>query len=425
MAAEKGGSVQIKLHHWKEERLRRLEALETAQAEVLRRAQAGEARYANSLGWLHVGEWAGKERVEALQRLAAEIRAKTDTFVLIGVGGSNNAARSAISALAGEDAVKIVYAGNTLSPAALRQAMQNAAGRLYVDCIAKNFETLEPGASFRLFRGLLRERCGGEASSRIAATGSRGSLLERLCAEQGYTFLEFPANVGGRYTALTSVGLLPMAAAGLDIAAMAEGAADMERVLRSQGPGENAAYRYACLRRLCWEEGYRIELLSSFDPRLHWFYKWWIQLFAESEGKEGKGLFPVSGEFSEELHAVGQFVQEGTPLLFETFLDVEDDGDTLAPAPDGIEDDFGYLDGRTFGAMNSAAYEATAEAHSRRLPCATLSLGRLDEYHFGALFYFFEFACYLSGSLLGVNPFDQPGVEDYKKRMFAALGKTL
>lgn len=183
------------------------------------------------------------------------------------------------------------------------------------------------------------------------------------------------------------------------------------------------AYRYACFRNACYRQGYRLEMLSSFESQFRWFYKWWIQLFAESEGKDEKGIFPVSGEFSEELHSIGQFLQDGSPILFETFLHVKRQQASLTIAPDEKKDYFDYLDNKDFYEINEAAFEATRRAHRKKLPCLTIEIDELDAYHFGQLFYFFEFACYLSCKIMGVNPFNQPGVEAYKIRMFEALGK--
>ena len=264
-----------------------------------------------------------------------------------------------------------------------------------------------------------------EAARRIVCTGTIGSPLEDLCRAEGYTFVPFATNVGGRYTALTEVHLLPMAVAGVDIRALVAGARTMERLLRTAPAGENSAFAYASARNMLWDRGYRVELLSFFEPRFRWFSKWWEQLFAESEGKDGRGIFPAAAECSEELHSLGQFVQDGTHILFETFLDVLEPGagDSLVLGGTDVADAFGYLDGKDFWDINKASFTATREAHAGMLPCFTLELDRLDEEHMGMLFYWFAFACYASGELLGVNPFDQPGVEAYKRLMFDALGK--
>lgn len=382
-------------------------------------------KYKESLGWFNVDEWAGEKELDAIADLAEKIRKDADVFVIIGVGGSNNAARSVIEAFPESDGPEIVYAGNSLSPWAFSQVMKKIRGKsVYIDCIAKNFQTLEPGSAFRVLREYLYETYGDKAAGRIIATGSRNSLLEDICREQGYTFVEFPQNVGGRYTAVTAVGLLPMAVAGIDIRSLARGAVDMASELAAHKDASQIAYRYAVARNLYYKEGYRMEMLASFEPQLHWFYKWWIQLFAESEGKDDKGLYPISGEFSEELHSVGQFLQDGSPVIFETFLHLKQPQSSMVVHPDeNVIDEFDYLNGKDFRDINEAAYGATLKAHSEKLPCMVLELDTLTPYSFGQIFYFFMYTCYVSAGILGVNPFDQEGVEAYKQRMFDALGK--
>ncbi|HIU05200.1 MAG TPA: glucose-6-phosphate isomerase [Candidatus Coprousia avicola] len=403
-----------------------LAAYAEAHAHVLARCQAGEERYADSQGWLEVDEWAGPAVLDRTERLAAELRAIADTFVIIGVGGSNNSARAVIKALRPNGA-RIVYAGNTLSAHELNGVLAELEGHdVIIDCIAKNFETLEPGSSFRLLRQYLVGRYGKEeAARRIVCTGTIGSPLEELCRAEGYTFVPFATNVGGRYTALTEVHLLPLAVAGADIRALAAGAKRMQEQLRSAEGLENSAWRYACLRNILWDRGYRVELLGFFEPRFRWFSKWWEQLYGESEGKDGKGIFPAALECSEEMHSLGQYAQDGTHQLFETFIDLMEPGagDSLVLGGTDVADAFGYLDGKDFWDINKASFNATRAAHAEVLPVLTLEIDRIDEEHFGMLFYWFAFACYASGSLLGVNPFDQPGVEAYKRLMFEALGK--
>ena len=403
-----------------------LAAYAEAHAHVLARCQAGEERYADSQGWLEVDEWAGSAVLDRTERLAAELRAIADTFVIIGVGGSNNSARAVIKALRPNGA-RIVYAGNTLSAHELNGVLAELEGHdVVIDCIAKNFETLEPGSSFRLLRQYLVGRYGKEeAAHRIVCTGTIGSPLEELCRAEGYTFVPFATNVGGRYTALTEVHLLPLAVAGADIRALAAGAKRMQEQLRKTDGLENSAWRYACLRNILWDRGYRVELLGFFEPRFRWFSKWWEQLYAESEGKDGKGIFPAALECSEEMHSLGQYAQDGTHQLFETFIDLMEPGagDSLVLGGTDVADAFGYLDGKDFWDINKASFNATRAAHAEVLPVLTLEIDRIDEEHFGMLFYWFAFACYASGSLLGVNPFDQPGVEAYKRLMFEALGK--
>ncbi len=394
-------------------------------APILEQAQAGEEKYADSQGWLDPDKWAGEDTLSHIEKLAAEIQADSDAFVLIGVGGSNNAARSVIKALADGSKVEIIYAGNTLSPHALNKVLKSLEGKDYViDCIAKNFETLEPGSSFRILREAMAKKYSPEeAAKRTICTGTFGSSLERLCAAEGYTFVPFPTDIGGRYSAFSYVGLLPMAVAGIDIRALVQGGKDMAAQLHMEGAEDNLALKYAALRNLYIQRGYKLEMLASFEPQFAAFFKWWVQLFGESEGKDGKGLFPVAGEYSEELHAVGQYLQDGAPLMFETFLNVKEPNSSLIIHNDGKKDYFDYLDGKDFFDINKAAFDATLKAHSQKMPCVIFDLDRLDAYHFGQLFYFFQFACYVSGEILGINPFDQPGVEAYKRWMFKALGK--
>lgn len=413
--------IEDKNPHLKEE----LNAVMEENKAIFRSVLAGENKYMNSLGWFSVKKWAGIEYIKELQRLAFHIREKADVFVIVGVGGSNNAARAVIEALQTDDKVKIVYMGNTLSPYELKKSLKGLEGKsVYIDCVAKNFETLEPGASFRILRSFLSSKYQEEAKERIIVTGTKGSLLEKLCEEQGYTFLEFPEDIGGRFSAMTSVGLLPMAVAGLDIEKLVLGASDMQKKLINTEMMQNPAYQYAVLRNFYYKKGYKIEMLVSFEPQFRGFYKWWTQLFGESEGKAGKGIFPTTGDFCEELHSMGQYIQDGMSILFETFLDVQEKNAILSPTEDTIEDGFEYLNGKEFWEINKASFYATVKAHKEKLPCLILELERLDEYNFGELFYFFMFSCYLSSRILGVNPFDQPGVEAYKKCMFEALGKV-
>lgn len=400
------------------------EEIERAE-EIRKRILKGEENYKASLGWLNTKNAAAPDTIEKINALAKKVRENSDVFVLIGVGGSNNAARSVIEALKDRGGIEILYMGNTLSPYALNKAIDSLNGKDFtIDCIAKNFETLEPGSSFRLLREVMAKRYSAkECAERTICTGTYGSSLEALCRKEGYTFLSFPLDIGGRYSALTNVGLLPMAIADIDINALAKGASDMEAELKAKAGKDNIALLYAAARHLLHKEGYSVELLSSFEPQLRHFYKWWIQLFAESEGKEGKGLLPSCAEYSEELHSLGQFIQDGSPLLFETFLSPEEQQSSIIVRPDGKNDHFDYLNGMDFFDINKAAFKATLSAHSEKCPCLVISFPKIDEYNFGQLFYFFEFSCYVSASLLGVNPFDQEGVEAYKRQMFKALGK--
>ena len=401
----------------------RLQAAAPLLAEVL----AGEEQYQDNLGWFSVDEAAGPERVDFLLEQAGRVRADADAFVVIGIGGSNQAARAVVKALRPENGPAILWAGNTISACETARLLKELDGyqSVYIDCIAKNFETLEPGISFRVLRRYLEQRYGqAEAAKRIFATGTPGSTLHQLCIDNGYTFLTFPERIGGRYSVGSDVGLFPMAVAGVDVKALVQGMRDMRDQLRAAPAGENLALRYACLRKWMLEQGLSLEMLAFFEPRLDYFAKWWIQLFAESEGKDGTGLYPVVSSNSEDLHSIGQFIQQGSPILFETFVTVRArDASVVLPATDK-KDYFDYLTGRDFWDINDTARQATMRAHSEGgIPCLELSIPAIDAHTLGELFYFFLFSCYLSCKLVGVNPFNQPGVESYKGYMFKNLGK--
>lgn len=395
-----------------------------ANRDLLERVKKGEKEYRDSLGWLNVENWAGQQWLRRYQELAQKVQQKADVMAVIGIGGSNQAARAVIDAIGEKSNVHIVWAGNSISAHSICEVLKELDGKsVYINVIAKNFETLEPGIGFRALRIWLREQYGEEYAERVICTGTKGSHLEDLSMQHGFTFLPFPDDIGGRFTALSPIGLFPMAVAGMDIGAMAEGAMEMEKRLKTEDAKENIALRCAAIRNLLYQKGYRMEMLSFFEPRLFRFAKWWMQLFGESEGKDNKGLYPLFGNFSEDLHSIGQFLQDGSPIIYEVFLEVEDAGAAYILQNDGVDDRFSYLDGKDFNEINQVACEATVEAHSRKYPCLRLSIPAIDERSFGILFYFFEFTCYLSARILGVNPFDQPGVENYKKNMFRTLGK--
>ena len=403
---------------------REITAAVAENAWVLDTVKAGEEAYRDSTGWMNVDDWAGESWLDRYEALAQQVRREADTLVVIGIGGSNQAARAVVDAIGEKGGTKIVWAGNSISAYEMNAVLDSIRGmRVSINVIAKNFETLEPGIGFRALRAFLKEQYGGDYARHVICTGTEGSHLHELCKEHGYTFLPFPDEIGGRYTAMSPIGLFPMAVAGMDIRAMAQGARHMCQRLYSEPAQTNVALRYAVIRNLLYQKGYRMEMLSFFEPRLFRFAKWWMQLFGESEGKDNLGLYPLFGNFSEDLHSIGQFLQDGTPVIFETFLDVRHSGASLKLHGDDVDDRFDYLDGKDFDEINRAAYEATLQAHSGRFPCLELEVERIDEKTFGQLFYFFEFVCYLSAKILGVNPFNQPGVEAYKNNMLAALGK--
>lgn len=375
------------------------------------------------LGWRT--EEASVMQLEEIRAKAEEIRREADVFVIVGVGGSNQAARAVIEALPRMKGPEIVYLGNTLSPYTIRRTLEGMEGKsVYIDVIAKNFETLEPGSHFRILRQWMGSRYGREEMARrIIVTGTKGSRLEEIAKENGYLFLQFPVPVGGRYSAFTPVGLLPIAAAGLDVEEYLAGMATAQKDCRENE--DNLAVRYGAVRQLLYRRGYDIEMMVSFEPRYGFFAKWWVQLFGESEGKEKRGIFPTASIYSEDLHSIGQYMQDGRRNLIETFVSVKDPGaSVVVEACPEYKDGFDYLDGMDFAEINRAAEKATWEAHaSGGVPCIRFEVDRVSERSFGELYYYFMAACAVSGELMGVNPFDQEGVEEYKRSMFAALGK--
>lgn len=380
----------------------------------------GETDYKESKGWMNPQKWTDLASMEKINQYAEEIRRKADVFVLIGVGGSNQAARAAIEGLKPEGGPEILYTGNSLSAVEMNRLLKKLQGKsFYLNIVAKNFETLEPGAAFRILRVELKKRYGEDYAERIFATGTAGGHLEKLCREKNWRFLEFPEDVGGRYSAITSVGLFPMAVAGVDVGALVSGALDEYREI--QNDTRHPVYAYAEKRNELYHKGYRIELLTYFEPALFRFSRWWIQLFAESEGKDNRGIYPASFQCTEDLHSTGQFVQEGTPIIFETFLEIEDTQNSFIIREDEESDGFAYLSGCDLDEINRQAQEAVRKVHEKRNPCLIVRMGKLDAYWFGRMFYFFEYACFLSAQKLGVNPFNQPGVEEYKKVLYGTL----
>ena len=379
--------------------------------------------YKGVLGWMDCTE-ATEGYLQAVKYKAEEWLRFADVLVVVGVGGSNQAARGVIDAL-GSKGLKIIWAGNTLSAWELQQTLRSLEGKSVVmHVIAKNFETLEPGSHYRVIRKWMQERYSpAEMARRVVITGTEGSRLHEIAREHGHLFLPFPKPIGGRYTAFTVVGLLPIAAAGLDVDAYLRGGLDMQKLVKEDD--HNPAFTYAAWRNGLISKGFDTEMLVSFEPRFERLARWWRQLFGESEGKDGKGIFPAYSMYSEDLHSIGQYVQGGPRCMLETFISVEDDGGYM-PVPTDREsrDGFDYLEGRDFTFINQAAQTATLQAHSEGgVPCAVFTVDKVDEYAFGQLYYAFMAACAVSGRLLGVNPFDQEGVEAYKRSMFAILGK--
>lgn len=396
--------------------------------ELLKSVLNPKVTEADVLGWVNLDTCASEELLKQIQAKAAEIRKKADAFLLIGVGGSNQGARAVIKAFQPAGKPEILYTGNNLSPVYMGEILDRIKGKsVYVNVIAKNFATLEPGICFRMIRQYLETTYGeAGASERIIATGSpNNSSLERLATDKGYSFFPFPLDVGGRFSVLSAVGLLPIAVSGVDIRELLCGAKDMARLIQSTPLEENLAVQYGVVRNLLLSRGFCLEILGYFEPLLEYFSKWWVQLFGESEGKNGKGIYPTACSFSEDLHSLGQYIQDGRKMILETFINLEDPGANIPiPADPGTKDYFEYLDGKDFAFLNKTAYEATVKAHADGgVPVINLNVPALTPYYMGQLFYFFEYACYVSATILGVDPFDQPGVEAYKTNMFTALGK--
>ena len=393
--------------------------------DILHTVQQGEAKYADSLGWHRVDEWAGCDWLQSYENLAKKVRAEADALVVIGIGGSNQAARAVYEALEDKADKKLIWFGNTISADSVEKTLKelDSYQNIYIDCIAKNFETLEPGIGFRVMRDYLKARYKDEYNRHVIVTFSEGSKAWKMAEELNYNILPFPLNIGGRYTALSPICLFPLAFAGFDIKALADGARSMEHLLKDDKTISNPALQYASARTELYIMGKRVELLSYFEPRFDRFARWWKQLFGESEGKDDKGLLPMSTCYSEDLHSLGQFVQDGNPILFETFIDIKEQDASYVLKDDEVKDGFHYLNGKDFWDINKAAFSATISAHSKRFPCLIVEIERLNEEAFGSLFYFFAFACYISCLITGVNPFDQDGVETYKLDMFQLLGK--
>lgn len=376
------------------------------------------------LGWRTLEQSA--VQLDVMREKAAEIREQADVFVIVGVGGSNQAARAMIEALQDRKGPEILYLGNTLSPYYIQHVLEQMEGKsVYINVIAKNFETLEPGSHFRILRQWMKKRyTPEEMAKRIIVTGTYGSRLEEIAKENGYLFLSFPGPVGGRYSAFTPVGLFPILAAGLDVDSFLKGVQAAMDDCR-QNPEGNPAVGYGAARNLLYGKGYDIEMLVSFEPQYAYFAKWWVQLFGESEGKEKKGIFPTAAIYSEDLHSIGQYMQDGRRNLIETFVSVKNPkAKAVIEADPEFGDRFDYLDGMDFDQINKAAEGATWDAHAKGgVPCIRLQVEEISEESFGELYYYFMMACAVSGTLMGVNPFDQEGVEEYKRSMFAALGK--
>ncbi len=389
---------------------------------------------ADFLGWLDLPVRLDSAELQRIEAAAQRIRSQSEVLVVIGIGGSYLGAQAALEfcrpTLRGKPsggALEVFFAGTHLSGLYLKQLIRAIGGRDFsVNIISKSGTTLEPALAFRFFRRLLEERYGlAGARERIYATTDRSrGALRALAERQGYEAFVIPDDVGGRFSVLTAVGLLPLAAAGIPLDALLGGAAKAYQRYRDGNVLQNDTLRYAAARNLLYRKGKAIEVLVSYEPRLFYLAEWWKQLYGESEGKDGKGLFPASAQFTTDLHSLGQYLQDGRRHLFETVLDIEtpEDGALTVPATEDDLDGLNYLAGKTLHYINRQALQGTMEAHIEgQVPNLRLILPEASPQVLGQLFYFFEKACAVSGYLLGVNPFDQPGVEAYKKNMLRLL----
>ncbi len=390
------------------------------------------------LGWVDLPVAYDKDEFARIKKAAEKIRANSDILVVIGIGGSYLGARAAVemlshtfSAALTKDQRKgpmVVFAGNNISSTYMADLLELCEGKdISVNVISKSGTTTEPAIAFRIFKELLESKYGkAGAKDRIYATTDKArGALKTLADSEGYETFVVPDDVGGRFSVLTAVGLLPIAAAGIDIDEMMRGAADAMDKYANPILSENEAYQYAVVRNCLARKGKTIEMVINFEPALHYFAEWWKQLYGESEGKDNKGIFPAAADFSSDLHSMGQYIQQGQRLMFETAILVENPRkDVAIKATEDNLDGLNFLAGKTIDYVNSKAAQGTSLAHTDGgVPQLMVSVERLDAYNFGQMVYFFEKACGMSGYLLGVNPFDQPGVEAYKKNMFALLGK--
>ncbi len=390
------------------------------------------------LGWIDLPVDYDKEEFARIKKSAEKIQSDSEVLVVIGIGGSYLGARAAIEFLRHgfynnipkevRKTPEIYFAGNSISAAYLKGIIDVIGDRDFsVNIISKSGTTTEPAIAFRVFKEILEKKYGKEgASKRIYATTdkSRGAL-KNLATEEGYESFVVPDDVGGRFSVLTAVGLLPIAVSGADIDQLMEGAAEGRKLALEKDFMENDAVLYAAVRNILLRKGKAVEVLADYEPSLHYVAEWWKQLYGESEGKDQKGLFPASVDLTTDLHSMGQFIQDGSRIMFETVLNVETSRESITISEEPVDlDGLNYLAGKDIDFVNKSAMNGTILAHTDgNVPNLMVKIPEQNEFYLGELFYFFEFAVGISGYLLGVNPFNQPGVESYKKNMFALLGK--
>ncbi|MDD6770754.1 MAG: glucose-6-phosphate isomerase [Inconstantimicrobium porci] len=390
------------------------------------------------LGWVDLPVNYDKDEFERIKAAAKRIQENSDALIVIGIGGSYLGARAAIEMLTNNfynslpkskrKTPAIFYVGNNISSTYMAELLDAVEGLdLSVNVISKSGTTTEPAIAFRIFKDLLEKKYGKEeAKKRIyATTDAKKGALKNLADNEGYETFVIPDDVGGRFSVLTAVGLLPIAAAGINIDEMMQGAADAREKYSNPSLKENECYQYAVVRNCLYNKGKNIEILVDYEPSIHYFNEWWKQLYGESEGKDQKGIFPAAVDFTTDLHSMGQFIQEGSRTMFETVINVEKPKHSvIIESNEENLDGLNFLAGKTMDEVNKCAFHGTVLAHNDGgVPNMILNVPELTPYYFGQMVYFFEKAVGISGYLLGVNPFNQPGVEAYKKNMFALLGK--
>ena len=405
-----------------------------AKDELLNKTGAGN----DFLGWIDLPVNYDKEEFARIQTAASKIQNDSEVLIVIGIGGSYLGARAAIEFLRHSfynsvskeirKTPEIYYVGNNISTTYIKHLLDVVGDRDFsINMISKSGTTTEPAIAFRVFKKALIEKYGKEeANKRIYATTDKArGALKNLATEEGYESFVVPDDVGGRFSVLTAVGLLPIAVSGADITSLMEGAKDMRETCLNTPFRQNDSLMYAAIRNILLRKGKSIEVLANYEPSLHFVSEWWKQLFGESEGKDGKGIFPAAVDLTTDLHSMGQFIQDGQRTMFETIINLETSSHEMLLEEEAVDlDGLNYLAGKSVDFINKSAMDGTMLAHADGgVPNLVLNVPAQDEFSLGQLFYFFEFACGVSGYILGVNPFDQPGVESYKKNMFALLGK--
>ena len=403
-----------------------------------RQLMDGECLGNDYIGWVEWPHSYDREEFERIKATAARLRGMCDVFVVCGIGGSYLGARAAIEFLRHSfynsvskevrKTPEIYFVGNSLSTRYIKDLMDVIGDRDFsINMISKSGTTTEPAIAFRVFKEMLEKKYGkAEAAKRIYATTDKArGALKHVADEEGYETFVVPDDVGGRFSVLTAVGLLPIAVSGADITKLMEGAASGRELALNTPFEENDAVKYAVIRNILHQKGKAVEVLANYEPSLHYVSEWWKQLYGESEGKDQKGIFPASVDLTADLHSMGQFIQDGSRIMYETVLEVENCEDEIVMSEEAVDlDGLNYLAGKTVDFVNKSAMNGTILAHTDgNVPNLLVKIPAQDEFSLGQLFYFFEFACGVSGYMLGVNPFNQPGVESYKKNMFALLGK--